>query len=396
MSDESGAEVVTRLGFITRLLEVEESRARIFGRGGALKLNLMTEEIELGGVRLGLEDADLVPWRTAVARLTKAQFGQASEPATANLRAVIEYVAQQASYHPVEDWVTGLKWDGTDRLTGGLPAAFGQMPGSLEATMLRKTVRAMVARAVKPGCKVDTVLVLVGGQGKLKSTALAALAAPWFTDQQILVEARDSWEICHRHWVLELGELSALNRADLEQVKAFVSKTDDTFRSAYARKSRRLLRRFILCGTTNHVEFLRDSTGNRRFWPVHIKNRIDVAWLGQNRDQLLAQAAREVVGGATWWLQGEEEEDAHEDLTTMHMESDPWMDPLRDWMEANPDKGRLGVGVAELLHDVLEVPMGRLHGGDGKRVTGVLKRLGASPHRTKTARLWRWGDGSEA
>lgn len=385
---EVGDAVVTRLGFLKELVLNDESRKVIFGAEGRLRFNIMSNEIELGQLRVGIEEADLVDLRIRIAEASKSEFGKAIEPTVANLRAIIQCVAGENAYHPVEDWVTALRWDGVDRLTGGLPAAFGQVPGGLEATMLRKTIRAMVARAVKPGCKVDTVLVLVGGQGRLKSTALAALGGQWFTDQQILVEQRDSWEVCHRHWLLELGELSALNRADLEQVKAFVSKRDDTFRAAYARTSRTLLRRFVLAGTTNHDEFLRDSTGNRRFWPVRITSAIDVMWLAQHREQLFAQAAKEVVGGASWWLEGEEEPE-HEARAAEHLETDPWEAPIRDWCAANKGPMRLGMGLEAILHEAIDKPLGQMHTGDAKRAAAIMKRLGASQHRTNTDRLWR-------
>lgn len=385
---ETRAQTNGRVEMLTRFMETPAMRERIFGRDGELRLNLMCGEVELGGQPIGLEEADLVPWRVAIGRITQ-EIGSVIEPSAPNLRAVIEHQAKREAFHPVETWLTGLKWDGHDRLTGELPEAFGHPAGTLEATMLRRTLRAMAARVLKPGCKVDTVLVLVGPQGRLKSTAFAALAGQWFTDQQVVVESRDSWEMCHRHWVIELGELSSLNRSDLEAVKAFVSKRDDTFRAAYARKSQTLPRRFVLVGTTNHDEFLRDSTGNRRFWPVQVKERIDAVWLGQQREQLLAQAAHEVLGGATWWLDDEEEKQ-HEVAVATFMEKDPWGELLRAWMDSNPDRATDGVSVSELLTEVLKKPQGHVTGGDGKRLIGVMKTLGASPKRTRQARLWTW------
>jgi len=251
-------------------------------------------------------------------------------------------------------------------------------------------VRAMVARATVPGCKVDTVLVLVGGQGKLKSTSFSALAAPWFTDQQVLIDKRDSWEMCHRHWVIELGELSSLAKSELEEVKAFVSKRDDTFRSAYARKSRTLPRQFILVGTTNHVEFLRDATGNRRFWPVSIKDkRIDVVWLGQHREQIIAQAAHEVAGGAAWWLDAGEEA-MHGELSEEYLEQDAWESAVRDWMESNPDVGKRGASMSEVLAQACDVEINHQHSGVTRRAASVLRRLGASQYRTNQKKLWKW------
>lgn len=389
---ETGGDVISRLRFLQTLIENEESRKFIFGHDGALRFNQMTEQVECGSKTIGLEDKDLVPLRWRIAELVKRELGKAIEPSAPNLRAIIEHVADADAYHPVERWVTGLRWDNVDRLTGGLPAAFGQMPGGLEAVMLRKTLRAMVARATMPGCKVDTVLVLVGGQGRFKSTSFQALAAPWFTDQQILIDKRDSWEVCHRHWVIELGELGSLAKSELEEVKAFISKRDDTFRSAYARKSQTRQRQFILVGTTNQTEFLRDTTGNRRFWPVNVASKhIDVSWLEEHREQLVAQAAHEVAAGASWWLDKEEEQ-GHDEIAEAHLEVDPWEPKIQSWLGANLDVGRRGASVAEILAEACDRPVSHMHSGDARRVASVMRRLGATHHRSARERLWKWND----
>lgn len=389
MSDEQGGEVETKLGFLIRLLSDDSTRPKILGRPGKLRFNLMTEEIECGGERLGVENSDLVPIQHRIAVAT-AKLGQSSAPSFTNLAAVIEHLASLDEYHPVEEWVTGLSWDGHDRLTGELPAAFGHEAGTIEATFLRKTLRAMVARAVIPGCKVDTVLVLRGPQAKFKSTALAALGGRWFCDQHLDIGNKDSTEICHRSWLIELGELGSIRGRDVEQVKAFVSKRDDVWHARYAKKSRVRKRRFVFVGTTNQAEFLSDDTGNRRWWPLVVEKDIDVMWLGQHREQLFAQAAREVNGGAQWYLEDAEEKASQEAAARDHMAVDPWEPAIIQWMADNEEKRREGVSVAEVLGDALKLSASQCDHYAAKRARAVLRTHGAENRVLNGVRKWRW------
>jgi len=376
--------------FLSECLKDESRRLEIFGAKEPLRVNLLNGRIEAGDVAVSVEKGSLFNYRINLAESTERAFGHAYEAPEAAMQAAIEGAALASAYHPVEDWLRGLEWDKTDRLTGGLPAAFGQQAGTLQAQFLRYSLRAMVARALTPGCQVDTVTVLVGGQGKRKSRGLRALAGEWFGDPFIDVETKDSWEQVHRFWLLELAELSALRSKDLEAVKAFATRSTDSFRAPYARQSAEHPRRSVFWGTTNQLQFLMDATGQRRWWPVVVgETRIDLEWIRLNRAQAFAQARAEVEGGAQWWLTDDEEE-AHRDAVVIHTEQDPWENIVADWLADNAAKGVDGAHIDEILGASIELEKRDLHPGNQRRMATILRQCGAFQNGHHKDRRWRW------
>lgn len=381
-------EEIHRLGLLKHVL-TGKMREKVLGRG-ELRYNELTEQVEIGGKPLLLENDDVFGYRVRLIGVIQRELNAKMAFGREDLRDAILHVAKQESYHPFEEHVWSLRWDKKDR-AGELAKAFRQAPGSLEATFLTLTMRAAVARATQPGVKVDTMLVLVGPQGQYKSTAISILGKPWFTDTAVDVDSKDSWELIHRNWFVEWGELNGLRRRDAESVKAFLSKQEDTFRAPYARAAVVKKRRCIFVGTTNEAEFLSDTTGNRRFWPVTIDGPIDVEWLRENRDQVFAQAFQQVVGGATHYLD-KEQGAAHADLAQRHMQVDPWQAPIRDWLARNETKGLKGCSMLEILVDCFGLEPAKLHKADSMRGSSLVKGLGGVRTHTRTGNLWYWGE----
>jgi hypothetical protein len=224
----------------------------------------------------------------------------------------LELVAQERSFDPLEDKLRSLKWDGVPRISRwlfdycGVQITSTQPEAYLEA-VARKWLIAAVARAFRPGCKVDTVLVLAGAQGLAKSTFGNTLAYDlWFSDALPAVHTKDaSGHLCGR-WIIELAEMAHASRADVEETKAFVSRSVERFRRPYDRLEIEYPRRCIFFGTSNRNTFLRDETGNRRFWPVDV-SVIDIERLRADRDQLWAEAVHAFDAGEKWWFTPEEE-----------------------------------------------------------------------------------------
>lgn len=155
-----------------------------------------------------------------------------------------------------------------------------------------------MARIYRPGTKVDNCLILDGGQGTLKSTALRTLAEPWFTDELGDLGSKDAALQLRGAWIIELSELDAMQRMEASRIKAFISRSNDRYRPPYGRHVVDMPRECILAGTVNHQTYLRDETGGRLFWPVRT-GRIDIADLKRDRDQLWAGArARYQTGDA--------------------------------------------------------------------------------------------------
>lgn len=183
-------------------------------------------------------------------------------------------VAAERSYHPIKEYLDHLpEWDGTSRVETLLIDYFNATDNSYTRAVTRKMMVAAVARIVHPGTKFDSVLILNGPQGIGKSTFFAKLAGDWFSDSLTLTDMKDKAgpEKLQGYWILELGELAGMRKTDVEVVKSFISRSDDKYRASYGVNVESHPRQCIIVGSTNAESgFLRDITGNRRFWPVRI------------------------------------------------------------------------------------------------------------------------------
>ena len=215
---------------------------------------------------------------------------------------VVRVVATDRSVHPVKDRLSSLEWDGKERLKHWLKK---YLVASGDTTYLAAVgtmfLISAVARIFLPGCQVDYMLVLEGPQGCGKSTAakLLAINAAWFADSLGDLHSKDAAIQLSGKWVVELSELAAMRRAEVEQVKAFISRAADTYRPPYAKRTIDVPRQCVFIGTTNEAEYMRDKTGNRRYWPVRC-GAIDLAALETDRDQLLAEAVHCYQIGTPW------------------------------------------------------------------------------------------------
>ena len=177
-------------------------------------------------------------------------------------------VLLSTGYHPIKDYLNGLVWDEAKRLDTMLVEYFGAEDNEYTRTVTRKTLVAAVARVMEPGVKFDTMLVLIGPQGIGKSTLWRKLARAYFSDSLTTVQGKEAYEQLIGKWILEFGELAAMKRSDEEWTKHFLSKSVDSFRVAYGRNTTDFPRQCIFVGSANHTHFLKDPTGNRRFWSV--------------------------------------------------------------------------------------------------------------------------------
>lgn len=186
-------------------------------------------------------------------------------------------VASERAYHPVKDYLDNLPgWDGVNRLDTLLLDYLGAEESDYTNSVIRKTLVAAVARIYQPGTKFDSVLILNGPQGIGKSTLFAKLAGVWFSDSLTLSDMRDKSgsEKLQGYWILELGELAGMKKTDVETVKSFLSRVDDKYRASYGINVENHLRQCVIVGSTNTENgFLRDITGNRRFWPVRVNGQ---------------------------------------------------------------------------------------------------------------------------
>ncbi len=174
--------------------------------------------------------------------------------------------ADSNRFHPVRNYLNSLKWDGQKRLETLFIDYLGAEDTAYVRAVTRKVLTGAVARVYEPGIKFDYALVLVGPQGIGKSEIISRLGCGFSSDTLTTLQGKEAYEQIQSFWLIELGELSALKKAEVETIKLFISKKEDAFRQAYARYTGRYPRQCIFIGTTNNDEFLKDQTGNRRFY----------------------------------------------------------------------------------------------------------------------------------
>lgn len=297
---------------------------------------------------------------------------------------------ERNSFDPVHDYLENLVWDQAPRVETLLIDYLGAEDTRFVRTVTRKFLCAAVARIFVPGIKFDYMLVTSGPQGIGKTLLPSKLAGDWFSNSLEGVTGKDAYEALQGVWIMEMGELSATKKADIEATKHFISKQEDIFRVAYGRHKSYFKRRCVFWGTTNDNEFLRDRTGNRRFWPVdvginEIKKKV---WemSPEERDQIWAEAVELWRAGEVLYLDAEQEKEAleaqelHTEASSMEGEILEFLDvPItEDWYERSKqdrrsfiqgqgdDIGEEGSSVRQKVC-IAEI-WNELYGGDSKNI----------------------------
>ncbi len=339
---------------------------------GLLEFNEMSGRIEID--RKPIKDSDASLIRSELERLypggvdkhgneTGLQF------AISDVYAACEQIASENPYHPVRSYVSRLEWDKVPRLDWVATSLLGAEDTPLNRAIMKRFFISAIARAFTPGCKVDTVPILIGKQGARKSTFLRTIAGDWFVDTAVDIHDKDSYQVLRRAWIYEWSELEVLRRAkDAATAKAFLSSQMDTYRPSYGRFVIDVPRGCVFVGTTNADEFLVDESGNRRFWPIPVGD-INIELAIEWRDQLWAEAAVLHREGEKAWLNSEEST-ALADVHSDHMVSDPWESIIYSW--ANSRLAEFSTG--EVLEHAVGKPRGQWSRGDEMRVASVLKR----------------------
>jgi putative DNA primase/helicase len=277
--------------------------------------------------------------------------------------------AHERRFHPVRRYFERLKWDGTVRLETWLATYLGASESPYARAAGTKFLLGAVARVMRPGCKMDNVLILEGEQGRWKSTALATLAGEWFGDTPFTIGDKDAYLVMRGHLIYELAELDGFSRTESSHAKAFFSSRYDTFVPKYVAWAIKVPRQCVFCGTVNHGTYLRDTTGNRRYWPVAIE-RADIEKLERDRDQLWAEAVARYREGVRWWV-AEEERETFELEQELRYVGDAFEEEIRSWAL---EKSEFTMGQA--LADCLKLERSKWSRAEQTRVGEVLATLG--------------------
>lgn len=314
------------------------------------------------------------------------------------LHELVVVSAMKHKFHPVQDYLRSAKAK-ADPSQGYISRCVAELqivttPETQDYVyaVVRKTLIAAVARAFEPGCKVDTMLVLEGEQGVGKSRALRALMpiGAWYKDDLTHVGKGDEpKKQLAGKWLVEVAELDAMRKSEVDAWKAFASTSIDNYRPSYGRVSGDQPRTCIFVGTVNRSTYLRDETGPRRFWPVQTaatrNNKINVAWIEQHRDQIWAEAVLAYEAGEKWYLDDQLEDVAAEEAG-LRFDSDPWEPTIREYLANATVPGGGGavalkpyVTAEEVMLRCLQIPVGAQEHGVKNRVCAVLRHLG-----------WKW------
>jgi predicted P-loop ATPase len=328
--------------------------------GDKLKFNSLLKIVELDGQPVSLDDLELdlaLTHRVTVDRK--------------NVPLILSNLAMRNAYSPVVDYLNrcgdSYKGNYSAYLQDLCPRILGSVE-TLHSTYLRRTLISAVARAMEPGCKVDTTLILQGRQGSRKSTFFKMLAsADWFDDSMGSYSDKDEKLKLHRAWITEWAELeSAFRRRDVSAVKAFLTTATDNLRPPYGREVKAMHRPGIIVGTTNDSAFLSDPTGNRRFWVIPIPHTVDTDAVQAERDQIWGAAVRAYRAGEGWLLSAEEAIASAED-TDNYALKDPWESSLRNYTIS-----RERITIPEFLREQLKFEAKEISPREMMRVAAIL------------------------
>ncbi|WP_299653158.1 VapE domain-containing protein [uncultured Tateyamaria sp.] len=257
------------------------------------------------------------------------------QPSKENVQDAITTVAYFFKFNPILDYLDSLTWDGTSRVKDLFTDAFQCRRDDYTEAVSQCFMVGAVARQRQSGCKLDTMPVIKGPQGSLKSTGIRDLFSPdWFSDAELGdLRNKDAAMNLEGVWVHEFAELAGLRASDMDVLKAFMSRATDRYRTPYGRNTEDHQRRVVFAGTVNEGGYLSDPTGARRFWPLEMApgSRVDLDWIDEHRDQLWAEAdslfksgVGHVLPEQLWSMAAERQADETVD--------DPWVDKLADML----------------------------------------------------------------
>ena len=282
----------------------------------------------------------------------------------------VQIVAARNKFHPVRNYLESVEWDGEPRVDSWLTRYVGVVPNNYTLAAGRCFLISAVARIFQPGCKADVALMLIGGEGKGKSTVCRILGDPWFSDDIPDLGEKDAQMHVSGHWILEMSDLAALNKAALTTVKSWMSRSEDVYRPPYGRAIIHQLRQCVFMATSNEAEPLKDTTGNRRFWPVEV-GYIDLEALARDKDQLWAEALELYRAGNEWWFKDETTIEAARQEQSGRLDLHVWHDAIERYCD-----GKEFVTVAEVLDQCIHKDQQARTQADKINVVKCLQTMG--------------------
>lgn len=321
----------------------------------------------------------------------------------------VEAVARRRKRHTVREYLETLQWDGQDRIARMFVDLFGAEDTDYNKGVALCVLVSAVSRVLwvdpkqpSKGSKVDFMLVLEGGQGAGKTTAVLELfSAEWYAEATESPAHKDFYQTLRGRWGVEIGEMDSFTKADVAKVKQAITTRFDVYRPSYGRTARSFRRECVFVGTTNKDDYLRDESGARRFLPLKVGN-VDIPALVAVRDQLWAEAVTLFKDGFEWWQLPADAQREQDD----RYQEDAWTQPIAKWLEgkAHIDSyegitvrsqltGQVGECTsADILWRALSIDTARHNRQEQMRVAAIMARLGWGKFRPTRygTRVWTW------
>ena len=307
----------------------------------------------------------------------------------------VALAADANRYHEVKEFLNGLTWDGNHRLKVWLSAYLGAEDNEYTSLVGIKYLVGAVARIMRSPMpvKVDNLIILEGAQGAGKSSAFKILFSPWFTDAAFEIGSTDGYQIIRGMWGVELAELDGFNRAEASKSKAFFSRDQDRYRSPYGRKPINIVRQCVFGGSVNHAAYLKDDSGNRRYWPISV-GRIDLPELAEDRDQLWAEALHEYNEGTVWHVRAAEAS-LFEDAQDQRYIGDAYEEKIVAWLDGKADiadQKKNEASTSEIMGKALHLDTGKWTLAEQQRVGRIMARIGWKRRKVgaRESRQWNY------
>lgn len=306
-------------------------------------------------------------------------------PKVTLIEQAIAVVAQLNGFDPVREYLEALQWDRVGRVDSAASTYFGAPDTAYSRVVLAKWLLSAVARALTPGVQADHVLILEGPQGIGKSSALKLLAGEdHFSDSLPPIGTKDALEHLLGPWIVELAELSAFNKTEVNALKQFATVRTDRFRAPYARRTLEHPRRCVIAGTTNETTYLRDPTGGRRWWALECTS-IDLAALARDRDMLWAECVVRVRNGERWHIDDAALAKEVSREQEQRRQTHPWEERVTAYVA-----GQAFVTVTDILTNVIKLPLSQQTQREANTVVAILGQLGWAKTRA-SAPPRQWG-----
>ncbi|MTI56135.1 virulence-associated E family protein [Geosporobacter ferrireducens] len=344
------------------------------------------------------------PWLGADDRRLEHWFGKIYEfKSSSIIKNAFTEVAHMNKFHPIIDYLEAQEWDGINRLDTLFTDYLGAENSAYVKEVTRKMFIAAVRRLYEPGCKFDYMLVLVGPQGCGKSTIIQMLAKQWFSDSLKTFDTKEAGEHLQSAWIFEFGELAGMTKTEVDEIKQFITKRSDKYRVAYDRVVTDFPRKCVFFGTTNNWNFLKDPTGNRRFWPLTVepskrKKNIFTDLTEYEIGQVWAETLLAYKAGESLILSPEVDKEAAK-IQGVHMEDDPRVGLIQEWLETpiEDDMGhstgqiRTRVCASQIWVECLHNKAGSMRPWEARELCDILRRIPGWRERKTRVRIPGYG-----